>query len=102
MPDVFVGQTVLWYPHADRNQPGHAALVTQINHGSLELSVLHPDKHMLLIKEGVKHLGDPHAKDPERVENGGWDHTSFTREYHALRAQVDRMLKGEPDKKGGK
>jgi hypothetical protein len=71
---------VLFYPGADKTNGQLPADVHRVGRlGRLCLSVQLPSRYNLSIRDGVPHIDDADAKNPERVESGGWDHTPATK-----------------------
>jgi hypothetical protein len=79
MPPAQLGDIVMFFPMADRpsgtQNTGHVAIVTAIGIDSLNLNVLAPNNHNLMIRDGVRHMDDPKCQHPELRMQGGWDYT---------------------------
>lgn len=80
LPDVFLGDNVLW-KHSAQDDDGEAAvaIVTKIgDHGSLGLTVMAPDSRVGSIRDGVLHANDPRNLTRVEQTNGVWVHTERT------------------------
>lgn len=89
-----VGQTVEWFPHADRNAGSCAAIVTGQRRGALDLSVVNPGSSSLKTKNGVLHVDDPDLKrlGDNAVVNGGWDYTPYAKAIQERFDELDAKL----------
>jgi hypothetical protein len=73
MPDVSVGQMVLWRRGVDGDAV--PAVVTSIGHSSVNLSAFNPSYGNLEPVDGVKHVSDPTCLPDLMEEIGNWDYT---------------------------
>ena len=98
MPEVSVGQIVLWYAQASPQVRPNAALITRIDEANgvrfgVQLIVFMPYGGSKSI-DGVRHMNDPFlaARNPEITINGGWRHTPFTQRIHKLEEKLDKFI----------
>lgn len=73
LPNIEVGEVVLWYPTANRYEEPAVAFVTHRGERTLALSVIVKDMPTLHCVDGVRHVDDPallKIKDPPA---GAWD-----------------------------
>lgn len=87
-PEVFQGDTVLWYKDGNKSTKPFTALVSAIGEkGVLSLVLVTHGSDAISTRMGVKHIDDPDMKDIERKNFGGWDHTErikrLYRQYEA-------------------
>lgn len=77
MPKPYLGETVWWYPRADRSNGCRPAIVVDVSDAGLALNVLHIGSPQMDPKTGVRHMDDPTHKATPRPEhsarNGGWE-----------------------------
>lgn len=73
---VEVGDSVQWVPSdGDNRHTGLAAVVTEVgSSGVLSLAVFLPRFQGVQVKQGVRHVSDPRAKDPRSAAAGCWRH----------------------------
>ncbi len=71
-PAAEVGMPVLWFPYGDNANGVFPATVVKVNNQTLTLAVMTPDSLNLLVKEGVRHMSDPQARQAELRDQGGW------------------------------
>jgi hypothetical protein len=95
MGNPCVGQTVVWYPHADINQDPYAAIVTEVKIEGVFVIYKFPKGGGVPIREtNVHHVDDQRLKDSPQVANryGGWDtiQKAEERRWHAEEAAVER------------
>jgi len=61
------------------------AIVTKVGRDAINLAVIPPESRSILVKEGVKYVGDPRIKikgwDPE---SGLWDYTPDHKQFMEL------------------
>ncbi len=75
MPKAYKGQMVLWYEGGvNSDSSACAAIVTQVDVRSLWLHIFKADSSAARIRTCVRHMNDPHAREAERVDEGGWDY----------------------------
>jgi hypothetical protein len=72
-PDLFVGDTVYWYPDGDKNQEPQPAIVSKIGFDSICVNIVDPATYNFRIRDGVRYIKDPRARSPETREAGAWD-----------------------------
>jgi hypothetical protein len=84
MPEVGLGEIVLWYPGGDKNAGPHPGIVTRIAFRTICLNLISPAFMNFAIKDGVRHMDDPEIKEAERHEMGGWDFTPLAKELRRL------------------
>lgn len=78
-PEVEVGDVVHWYPDDAEDQKPFAAIVSSVGiRGTLCLSIINPNSYNFMVRDGVRHRGDPFAKTDDLRENGFWQHTPKT------------------------
>lgn len=76
MPAVEVGQIVTWFPTGAKSNDGLPAMVTKVSPRTVYLSVFGLNTYNLMLRDGVRHVGDAAARATEFLENGAWDHTA--------------------------
>ena len=91
MPEL--GEQVKWYPHGSDKNPPHIAFVTKLGHDSVCLSILHPNSHNFMLRDGVRHHKDPKARQAELVEQGGWGETPAKLRLIQLEELVGKLSK---------
>jgi len=72
MPNIFVGDMVLWYHAADRTTAPRPAVVTHVGAETIACSVFEKDSVTMRCMDGVRHLDDPTTQIPEAREAGAW------------------------------
>ena len=78
MPAAYRGQIVLWYEGGVKNESRACPAIVKVeSHSSLHLRVFGLDSDF--DKECVRHVGDPNAKEHDRINEGGWDYTDADR-----------------------
>lgn len=82
-----VGQDVWWFPA--RGMEPHAAKITQVNSGSVNLAIFEPDMRQLLPRDGVRHVDDPRVRPIEIEESGLWDFTPLTKRLLTMAAELE-------------
>jgi hypothetical protein len=87
MPEVRVGDTVLWHDSQDE-PPTAMALVTAVGNDNVTLAVLGPGYHNFLVKEGVRHQGHPDRPLVAAAEVGVWTHAP---QYRRLLERVEAL-----------
>lgn len=94
------GEPVLWYPDADEHQEPVPAFVTRVGHGSiLSVAILGPGYHNFMVREGVRHLRDPRAKDVEKRESGAWDYGWLHKRLQHVHNSMRELWKVLPAKR---
>lgn len=100
MPDVELGQIVLWYEGASRGVKPRAAIVSQVNgqrrDGRLEarsvaLNLIEPNLHNMPLREGVRHVEDPDIGESDRTEAGAWAYTPQTMRLMELERKLAEL-----------
>ena len=91
VPTVELGEIVWWYPGGDENQPPCPAVVTQINHRSLNLSVLAPNMVGIRVEDGVRHCDDGNTKPQEYIDNGGWTISATRRSIDEIEKRLAKL-----------
>ena len=86
MPDVSVGQIVLWRKGVDSTPI--AAIVTQVGHSSVNLSAFNPSYGNIEPVDGVKHVSDPTASVDLIEDLGNWDYTD---EFKSMRDTLELL-----------
>jgi hypothetical protein len=96
MPPITLGAIVLWYPNGVTSVAPLPAVVTRLNFRSVGLSIIAPDTHNFLLRDGVRHIDDPELKRDivRNAEEGAWEYT----EQHQL---LEKAL-NELSRRGGK
>lgn len=79
MPDVYVGQTVLWYADVTGNCSPYAAIVTETSHDCICLTAFGSGYYNGSPVSGVRHKLDPKAQKEGNRDVGVWDHTDYTK-----------------------
>jgi len=98
MPAVEVGDIVTWFPTGAKSNDGLPAIVTKVNPRSVALSVFSLNTYNLLLRDGVRHVGDPTARQTEIMESGAWDlktdlrRQSLEERFEALETLVMQKL----------
>jgi hypothetical protein len=79
-----MGQTVHWYPHADKSAVPCPAIVVGQRRDALTLMVIRHNNDRLRTMDGVLHVNDPQLKrlEDNAVVNGGWDLLPSTKAIH--------------------
>jgi hypothetical protein len=79
-----MGQTVHWYPHADKSAVPCPAIVVGQRRDALTLNVIRQDSATMRTLHGVLHVSDPQLKrlEDNAVVNGGWDLLPSTKAIH--------------------
>ena len=94
MPKVHQGQVVLWYDGGDRGGEPSAAIVTRVGDETVNVSVISPDCYNFRIRDGVRHLDDPHDRrsrhDDVRDHPGCWDYTGYDKEFLKVTRQLGK------------
>ena len=73
------GDVVYYYPHGDRDQQPHCAVVTQVGLGGLlSLNAISPDLRTFAIIDAALPMGDPRLKQGTDFADGGWEHKPET------------------------
>ena len=91
VPLVEVGEIVWWYPGGDENQNPAPAVVTQINHRSLNLSVIAPNMMGIRVEDGVRHCDDGSTRPQELIDNGGWTLSAQREIADELRERIAKL-----------
>lgn len=91
MPKASVGMSVLWYVYGETDKPGMPAIVSEVGLRTLSLTILLPEKHSVMYKDGVRHVSDQEHKREEYITTGCWDYSEQTKEIMQLRADLERL-----------
>ena len=91
MPAPEVGEGVLWYPDGDTAQQPLPALVTRVGYETVCVSIFDSATINTRIRDGVRHLSDPRARNLETRDNGGWEFHPHGLLLRNLRKQVDEL-----------
>lgn len=83
-PALERGDIVYWYDGGARSSAGHVAIVTNVGSATICVNIVDPNSYNMRIRDGVRHLDDPRARDSELQENGAWDYTP------RMRREIDR------------
>jgi hypothetical protein len=84
MPKPHIGQTVVWYPSAERSGRSEVAFVVKASHRNVVLRMASG-----LPRETVCHVDDPKLKTSADIrESGAWDFTDEGKTIAALKADV--------------
>ena len=88
MPEVEIGQIVLWYHGGQRSSPPAAAMVLAVYKERIDLQIFAvPGVHAYIPgpgKRGVRHMADPATRANEKSEDGCWEHTTWTKKIQAM------------------
>lgn len=105
MPKPARGQAVIWFPNADRGNPGEVCFVLKVGHRNIDLRPASG-----LPRTAVFHVDDPRLRQSDIVREGGaWDFCEKDKADNTLKAEVAELrervatLEGlltEPAKKG--
>ncbi len=71
MPQIGVGQTVIYYPDRSTTE-GFAAVVTQAGERAISLAIFYPGAFNMLSKDGVRYFEDPDTDIIDRSAEGVW------------------------------
>lgn len=82
---------MVWFPHGVRANAPHIGFVTKLGHDSVCLSILHPNNHNFMIRDGVRHVSDPRTRQVELAEQGAWEHTPATLRLQKLEEIVGKL-----------
>lgn len=75
MPHTYIGQTVLWYEGGVRSEAtAFYAHVSKVSARGLALHIWRGDSTVPMIRECVRHMDDPKAREDETVVEGRWDY----------------------------
>lgn len=91
MPAVEVGQLVIWFPTGAKSNDGLPAIVTNVHARTVALSVFSLNTYNLLLRDGVRHVGDPTSRQTELMESGAWDHTAAHRRLLDLDQRLEAL-----------
>jgi hypothetical protein len=84
MPKPHIGQTVVWYPSAERSGRSEVAFVVKASHRNVVLRMASG-----LPRETVCHVDDPKLKTSADIrESGAWDFTDEGKTIAAIKADV--------------
>jgi hypothetical protein len=84
MPKPHIGQTVVWYPSAERSGRSEVAFVVKASHRNVVLRMASG-----LPRETVCHVDDPKLKTSADIrESGAWDFTDERKQQLASDAKV--------------
>lgn len=88
MPDVQIGDTVLWYPDANQSHDDtpSPAIVTRVSERTISVSVVGEGIPGLNCYDGVRHISDPSLRRAEIRANGGWDYLPRQKEQQKKKA----------------
>jgi hypothetical protein len=87
MPKPHIGQTVVWYPSAERSGRSEVAFVVKASHRNVVLRMASG-----LPRETVCHVDDPKLKTSADIrESGAWDFTDEGKTIAALKANVEAL-----------
>jgi hypothetical protein len=102
MPDLDVGQTVLWYPDANSSREGHVADVTAVFDRAIEC-VSRTTSSVGQFRDSVRHIDDPSLiLKPNLRPYGGWDYTDEWKKEQEGRATMESRLSAlEATRPGG-
>jgi hypothetical protein len=87
MPKPHIGQTVVWYPSAERSGRSEVAFVVKASHRNVVLRMASG-----LPRETVCHVDDPKLKTSADIrESGAWDFTDEGKTIAAHKANVEAL-----------
>jgi hypothetical protein len=87
MPKPHIGQTVVWYPSAERSGRSEVAFVVKASQRNVVLRMASG-----LPRETVCHVDDPKLKTSADIrESGAWDFTDEGKTIAALKANVEAL-----------
>jgi hypothetical protein len=87
MPKPHIGQTVVWYPSAERSGRSEVAFVVKASQRNVVLRMASG-----LPRETVCHVDDPKLKTSADIrESGAWDFTDERKTIAALKANVEAL-----------
>jgi len=93
IPEVFLGDLVLWYDGGTKNDTPFAAIVTAGGPGGIvSLWIVGPGAHNGMVRDGVRHVNDPRKVIELDAEHGRWDHTPRYYALQELIAKVDVLI----------
>lgn len=90
-----LGEFLLWYPHAQKNQTPGVGLVVESMNGCCRLLVYGRNSVTPSSKDGVRHVDDPYLKEHYEVaiNSGGWDWTDRDKEINATLELLESAIK---------
>lgn len=87
MPNVEVGDSVLWHIEGNTRDGGHAAIVKSVADRHVDLEVFIPNRQPVE-RINVRHVDDPYLTEDEnprmKREHGGWDFSLQTKRLMAV------------------
>ncbi len=93
MPRVYIGQIVCWYEGGSKGREPQAAIVTATHQRSLNLNIFDQRSYNMRVRDGVRHLNDPDARDSEKIEVGLWDFTARDKDINKVIREFDELSK---------
>lgn len=105
MPKPVIGQTVLWYPNADKNGDPEVTIVRKRGHRTIVVGTA-----LGVNREAVRHVDDPKLRQSlSQRESGAWDFTERDKQYgdivnristlEAKYAELEDLIAGGKKKK---
>lgn len=101
-PAVEVGMPVCWFPYGDNANGVFPGIVLQVAHETVTLACFTPDNRNHFVKEGVRHMTDPRAKQAELREQGGWAFPEWFVQLLKLAPKAAPIKMGVDEKAGAK
>lgn len=92
-----VGETVLWYTHADESsEPVPGRVIERGSNGRLTLVINPKNAHYTPTYSGVPHMSQiADLPTPVRVQVGGWRHAprelQLDKQFAELHARIDQL-----------
>lgn len=91
MPEVHLGQTVIWYDGGNIADRPFAAIVVGVGSETVSLAIVPAGSHNLMVRDGVRHVGDPNRRAIKIEDAGAWDHTNEAYERQAAHDMIRQM-----------
>jgi hypothetical protein len=100
MPAVEEGQVIHWFHDgkAGKDVRPIPGLVVKVGTRSLCVALFKENNYNLELRDGVRHVGDPAAKESEKREAGGWDYTQRDKDLMKLKVQMAEVMNYTPKK----
>lgn len=92
MPEIGVGDPVLWYPDGDDKQQPFYGDVMKVGNGTIEIMTRDFTPEW---KQSVRHITDPRMANQQMKVWGGWDYTPQWLKIKQLSERLEVALDGE-------
>lgn len=96
MPEVEIGEPVLWFSDADVTREGRPAVVTQVQPDSVCVAVFEKDAVSIQPVDGVRHVSDPVLAKYEARSDGAWDYSPHGQRLRELEQELRRLRAPHP------